>query len=214
MAKIHEIVKEGDRILQDRIGQISSKEQECINNYIEQRQDQIKRVQEEGNLYMKECEKKYKEKIDEFIKNLEIEMSNNLEKLQTEINNKKNQIIEKSLVNIEKLRKRAENTKMELLDLVRSRIDLEQKDIMKNISDIYTDRTLQTLGFEQFRTLTLKIYSTVGTNKGELGCQNIKGREEFINDINKRKDQVVKRTVYIENIKTLEEKEHQQRQTT
>lgn len=71
---------------------------------------------------------------------------------------------------------------------------------MQQVGIICRDTTAQPLGYEQYRTLQLDVYSNVGIKKREQGCDNVSEREKFIQLINNAAPHQpkTKRTVYLE----------------
>jgi vacuolar-type H+-ATPase subunit H len=190
-----------EEVLKDRGSKILWKEKKYIQQIIVERDKLVQRTLTEGRSYAEQYEGHYRELIEEFIKKLEMEISLHLDELQKGIETDKESIFNESYKKIELITGKADNARIDIHRLLQVAAVMKREELMKMIDARYKDKTSQHLGYEQFRTLNLQVYSTVGSKKDGQGCEVIPvpTRQEFINEINNAKPHqpAIKRTVYL-----------------
>ncbi|CAF0833941.1 unnamed protein product [Adineta steineri] len=195
---LHVVNIKADAILQDRIAKITAKEQRYMTRSIQQRENLMGKILIEGRSYANQYEERCRELIEEFIKNLEVEMSIHLDKLQQEIAADRETVFEGSNKTIGRITEKADRARNKFQGLLQKATAKKREEIMELINVMLKDTTRQSLGYEQLKTVQLQMYSTVGNKKDGQGCDNIDGREKFIEDIDNAKPHLkIKRTVYL-----------------
>lgn len=138
--------------------------------------------------------------LQEVIRRLEVEMSKYLDDLQLQVENEKIRVTNTSQNSMKRIEIEIRNAKKQLNDFVQQVTMAKHQEIFNEISAIYKEKTSLTIGYEQFRELTLKMYAAVGDKTRGQGANNIPERNKFIADIAKNNSlNIPKRTVYIEN---------------
>ncbi len=194
---INRISTEADELIQTRIKQLTSIEETKIKQIIQQRQISINMVLKKGSFHIEDYEKYYRNLIEQYIQELEIEMTKRLDKLHEQLESFKGTILMTSQNSIEDLTIKIQNAKKEVIDHIHRQALEKIKQILTDAGSISIEKT--PLGYEQLTKINLQIYSTVGTKEDEQGCDNIHDREKFINDIKNAKPHQprIKRTVYL-----------------
>jgi hypothetical protein len=191
-----------DAIFKDRSTKISSKEQKLINKLTAERGILEGFVLQKGHSYGNQYEEQYRRLVEAFIAKLEVEISKRLDQLQNELEDEKASVFGKSYETINSITKKADLARKDMHNRVQVAVEKKRKEIMDKIKEMSKDTLNHPLGYEQLRTLILKVYSTVGMKEDGQGCDNIPApdRKKFIKDIHDAKpyQPAVKRTVYLQ----------------
>lgn len=167
----------------------------------------IKVLLENGRSYVNQYEDEYRKLIEKFIKQLEKEIAKHLDYLQNDIEAKKQSIFQGANSNIQHITGEADRARDRFHQLLQQAAAVKRQEIIDLVETSSKDKTMQPLGYEQFRTIDVEMYSTVGTKKKGQCCEKIDEtkRANFLNDIEKDKQSEphIKRTIYIgQNVST------------
>jgi hypothetical protein len=193
-----EINRMAAAILDDRESKIAAMEKSLIDRFIRKRNQLTDVSLKEGCSYANQYEVQYRQAIEDFIKNLEIEISKHLDYLQQEIEADKKLIFQEVDTNIIRITKEADQARINFYQLLQIVVVRKRQEIMQMIHHIHQD--IQPLGYEQLRKVEVDIYSTTGMKTNDNCCVEIRDRAKFIKDIKEAKPHqpAVKRTVYLQ----------------
>jgi hypothetical protein len=160
----------------------------------------LERVAIQGKNTADQYEQQYQRLLEEFIKKLEIQITKNLDALQDQLHFSRDTVLQTSDTSLQALLLRSEQARTAIQSTLQSYTKLEIQAFLQRRQQLRIDRTHATLGFEQLRTLDLKVYSTVGKIDENEGCTNIPERQTFRQQIQQTKQsQKLKRVVYLDN---------------
>lgn len=165
------------------------------------RDDLFRELLKENAQHVHNYEQQYQKLLREFIEKLELKLAAHLNRLQQQMEDERQKIFDRTNDHITQTTKRADQAKSNVLRQLQTHADRQRTIEMQNIRKHCSDRTNQTIGYEQLRTLNFKVYSTVGLKKDGHGCENIPERTQFIRNIQQAKahqPSPPKRTVYLE----------------
>jgi hypothetical protein len=200
---LHEINKAAAIILKERELEITTMEKSLIDRFIRE-YDKLTEVSlKEGSSYANQYEIQYRKLIEEFIKNLEIEMAKHLDYLQQEIETDRQSIFIGVNTNIDRITKQADKARSDFHRILQIYVATRRQAIMQIIDHMSQDKTNQPIGYEQLRKLEVDIYSTVGVKSEENCCIQIQDRKKFHKDIEEAKQ--MKRTVYLSTSSTTQQ---------
>ena len=185
-------------ILKKQITVISSKEKSRIDQVTIQRDVVNQTLIGNGNSYAGQCDNYYRKMIEDFIKQLEIEMSMYLDRLQQHLQEDRDRVFRESTKNVRIISEKADKARQDFYFRLQKEIILHRQRIIQSIDQLMKSSET-TLGYEQMKKIDLSIYSTVGHKEGELICDQIPQRDKFIKDIDqaKKHQPMMKRTVFL-----------------
>lgn len=198
---LHKINIDIDKILKQRISEITDKEKVFIDALTSTRDDLFHLLLKENIQHVNNYEKQYQKLLRDFIEKLETKLAGHLNRLQQQMEDEKQKIFKKTNDHITQTTKKADQAKHNILRQLQMYAEQQRTIEMDNVRKFCSDKTNQTIGYEQLRTLNLKVYSTVGSKQDGQFCQNINNRNEFVQTIRNAKAHQPpppKRTVYLQ----------------
>ncbi|CAM4788896.1 unnamed protein product [Rotaria magnacalcarata] len=199
ISRLHQIDTETDAIFRKRLAAIASKQQVTIDQLVIKRQEIIEEIIKDGRDQIDQSEGRFQQIIEDFITELEVEMSKYLDELQRHMEKNKDKVLVSSHNSIAYLEAKVQKAKTKLFQVIETASASKRKEIFDEASKYLSERTSQLLGFEQYRKFNMEMYSTVGTKEEEQGCENITERKKFRKLIRDNKSHgQMKRTVYVD----------------
>lgn len=195
---LHSLNTRATEILKKQITIISSKEKSRIDQVTIQRDVVNQTLIGNGNSYAGKCDDYYRKIIEEFIKQLEIEMSMYLDRLQQHLQEDRDRVFRESTKNVRMISEKADKARQDFYFRLQKEIITYRQQILELI-DLSIKSSGTTLGYEQMKKIDLSIYSTVGHKEGEFACDQIPQRDKFVKDIDqaKKHQPMMKRTVFL-----------------
>ncbi|CAF2143132.1 unnamed protein product [Rotaria magnacalcarata] len=199
ISRLHQIDTETDAIFRKRLAAIASKQKVTIDQLVIKRQEIIEEIIKDGRDQIDQSEGRFQQIIEDFITELEVEMSKYLDELQRHMEKNKDKVLVSSHNSIAYLEAKVQKAKTKLFQVLETASASKRKEIFDEASKYLSERTSQLLGFEQYRKFNMEMYSTVGTKEEEQGCENITERKKFRKLIRDNKSHgQMKRTVYVD----------------
>ncbi|CAF1502438.1 unnamed protein product [Rotaria magnacalcarata] len=199
ISRLHQIDTETDAIFRKRLAAIASKQKVTIDQLVIKRQEIIEEIIKDGRDQIDQSEGRFQQIIEDFITELEVEMSKYLDELQRHMEKNKDKVLVSSHNSIAYLEAKVQKAKTKLFQVIETASASKRKEIFDETSKYLSERTSQLLGFEQYRKFNMEMYSTVGTKEDEQGCENITERKKFRKLIRDNKSHgQMKRTVYVD----------------
>lgn len=184
-------------ILDDRYKQISALEQTTIKKLMDTQQTLINLLVQSGSFKMKQSESYYQKLIEDFIAKLEIQMSKHLDVLKQQLENNKIIIFNATNQKIQYITNISRQVKTKMFNNIEQTLEIQRTKLLQQI-EMTNKETKQNFGYEQLRSLDMKVYSTISLDNPGEGCDNINDKKKYIDDLKlARPNQPLKRTVYI-----------------
>lgn len=154
-----------------------------------------------SNCYAKQCDEYYRKIIEEFIRQIEVEMSIYLDRLQQFLQEDRDRIFRESTKNIQMISTKADKARQTFHSRLQKEILDRRQRIHQKIDEVMKSLDKQSVGYEQMNKINLSIYSTVGHKERELICDKIPERDKFAKDIDgiRNHQPMIKRTVFLQN---------------
>lgn len=188
-------------IFHERTLIISENEKKRIQELTLRRDELNDTLMDKGRSYANQYDAYYRKLIEDFLRKIEIEMTIHLDRLQQDLQNDREVILNRAAKNVQSISEKADQARKEFYFRLQQIVIRYRQEIMRSIDDHVKNSSNLPLGFEQLRKITFDIYATVG-DKGTQICQNIdaKERDEYVKELARAKSHQpqMKRTVFLD----------------